>query len=48
MKKFYAITLCSLVALSAGADGLRFKAGHAKKGMKNRPALRPPLPYGAP
>lgn len=34
MKKFYAITLCSLVALSASADGLRFKAGHAKKGMK--------------
>lgn len=34
MKKFYAITLCSLVALSAGADGVRFKAGHAKKGMK--------------
>lgn len=34
MKKLYAITLCCLVALSASADGLRFKAGHAKKGMK--------------
>lgn len=34
MKKFYSITLCCLVALSAGADGVRFKAGHSKKGMK--------------
>lgn len=48
MKKFYAITLCSLVALSAGADGVRFKASHAKKGMKKLARTEAATPYGVP